>query len=376
MILAWDDAQYAHIPIEANNYHWALTQMCPLFFELMPFVEYQAPVFKRNYRLDADMPGDPVETPLLVPTSPIALPAATPWNSTTKGRQALWQLTCMESPYLDDKNSALFSQIEDPRVANLKSNLRALGSLLIRRIIAATTTPPADAGGGLAANLAGWINTTPAVNQGYNALVFADYVLPYNAQMWLVDFSGGSLTVGNVSILNKAIRMIDGAPSMWIVPEAWVDAMSNSFYKRGSMIPTMIFEMAFFSQDPVKFSVYSYGGVPIVAIPNSIYDAAGHTASNPAGTNDYAIYLIKSAIADPFDGVSIVVSGSMQPDNEEEIIPGLNTLNLGTGISLERNGRVQDSTGVYRAEGRVLSMNCQCIVGDPSSCVIITGVQD
>jgi len=381
MILSWEQAQLAYTPLLADNYHWDIVDASFLFYQSVPFVQVPVPLIKRNYRTKADLPAEPIAQKLLesdggAPPIDITASVAVPWATTVRANQAQWQLTNLDRPYAEDKNQGLYNQIEDPSIANLKANLYNFGLLIIKKFLSGLLAPAADDIAGVLANLNGYSNTVPAIAQGYNATIFGEQVEVLNSTIWGWSFAGGAIIVDDVGPLNRAFRKISGQPTAMIVPEAFMDAMEQNYNQRGAFMPESLFTMQTrFPSDPTQMRLATYKGVPIVVIENDVYTAAGHTVTTP-GANNYPIFVIKASTRSPFDGVCIATSGQMLADNPEMVPAGAESVNLGTGLTFERIGRIADKTGVYRFKGRSLSMNAQIVVGEPRSCAVITGVQD
>jgi len=381
MVFGWNAAHAYYQEMVASDIYLAFINKCRSFFGAINIFQIDVPSWEREYLTEADLPAQPVAN-VLYPDDTGGSPPVTSllevgYNAQAVPSKAYWQLTEIDSSYVDHKNEKLASQMADPRITNLKLNLEQFGRKLIIQIVNRSSAPAADEIGGIAANLAGFNNTTPAKDQGYNATILGQQTVPINGEVWALDQTAAGYAMGSIWVLDEMIQRLGGECNAFLVPARFVKAQRINMNKRG--ITNVDYELALYKlsdADYLNMRVSHYNGVPLIAIPDEIYSMAGHNMVGPIGGADYDIYAIRNSKNDPFDGCSLVVNGEINPDDEETVTVKSDTMNLGIGITLIKGGLIANKTGVVMAKARALSCVAQFCVGDPQAAAIGTGVTD
>ena len=380
MILSAEQAALFYQPKVANDLHLSLINSSPTFFSNVPFVQVDVPEWNRNYRLEDDMTdntqyADPLPTEPAIPPIAVASEPVFTFGQRPRTRNAQWKLTEIVTPFTQHKNEKAYSKMINPQADNVFQHMEFAGRNFIVDVIRRSATPPANRLGGIMANLASFDNTTPALTQGYGADVLAQQSLALTGTIWGWDATSTGVTADDITVLNQLLAKVEN-PTGIIVPERYIWAMINSYYRRGFNLPKVIQDVQKFGNiSPVKETFYSYKNVPYIVVPNTLYTLAGHDVTSAVG--DYDIFAISAAnTGDMFGGLGIAFMGKIEADDKSEIPAGSNTMNVGTGLILEKLGRLASTAGVTQILGRVLSGLFQCYLGTPMSAAVLTGVQD
>jgi hypothetical protein len=379
MILSVEQASLFYVPKLANDLHLSLINNAPLFYNYVPFLKIENNEWRRSYRLEADITDNTQYTsPLLPEATPIdvsAMPVHT-YGSRPRTRQAQWKLTKLVYPFTEDADEDLAGTMVNQHLDNIYTNLEMIGSNIVVDIIRRGAVVPANRVGGIVANLSSWDNTTPSFTQGYSADVLTQQQITHSGTIWGWDATSTGVTADDITVLDRAIARCNGQASAIIVPERFIWAMTNSYMRRGFSVPNILLDIQRFgTTQPTKVQAYQYKGVPFVPIPDLLYTAAGHDVTSTPG--DYDIYVIKSAQAgNPFGGAAINFKGKMEVDSPDSVNVGSSTMSLGTGITLEKHGKLVDETGIRDAYVREMSARWQFTLGTPQSASVIVGVQD
>lgn len=379
MILSTEQAGLFYVPTLANDLHLSLINDSPLFFRYIPFLQIGTMDWRRTYRLEADVTDN---TQYTSPLRPEAIPidvAAMPvhgYGLRPRSRQGQWRLTKIVTPFTEDADEDLAGSMINQHANNIFTHLENMGRSLVVDIIEQTGIPAPDRMGGIVSNLASWDNTIPALTQGYGADVLAQQTIVHNATIWGWDATAGGVTADDITVLNRAIGLVRPRPTAIIVPERFVWAMVNSYMRRGANVPEILIDVQRFGAiQPTREPMYNFKGIPFIVVPDALYTAAGHDVTSTPG--DYDIYVIRGA--DPgnlFSGASVLFKGQIMADRPEAVTIGSPTMNMGTGVILEKHGKLYDETGIRDAYVRELSARYQFCLGTPQSAAIIQGVQD
>lgn len=379
MILSVEQAGLFYVPRLANDLHLSLINDSPLFFNYIPFVQTPNNEWRRTYRLESDTTDNTQYTsPLRPEASPIDIPTMPEhtYGMRPRANQAQWKLTKLVYPFTEDADEDLAGSMINQHLDNVYTNLEWIGRNVLVDIIRRSTVVPADRLGGIAANLNGWDNTTPSYTQGYSAAVLAQQTITHSDTIWGWDATSTGVTADDITVLDRGLALCKGQATAIIVPERFIWAMIRSYMRRGHSTPSILADIQRFGNtQPTQQMYYTYKGVPFVPVPDSLYTDAGHDVTSTPP--DYDIYIIKSATAgNPFSGAAVNFKGQINVDNPDSVRVGASTMSLGTGITLEKHGKIITTTGIRDAYVREMSARYQFSLGTPQSAAIITGVQD
>lgn len=378
LLLAREQGELIYDPERSmDQYHLALAGYDGGLLRSLPIVMQMRPQRERSYALDADLPAsmDPIRGELAPPLPAAAIPV-NPYADHAERQLARWQLKTKVRPWTEGMDDTPYHQYEDPFFTNLKGYIRRFGEQIITEIIERTATPVASAIGGIAANLAGWTNTTPALNEGYNAAVATLQTLA-GGQVWGVG--------GDPVLLDQLIwRTRSGGMRLIIVPERFVAAMKRAFYANNNQVPWTFFtpESAF-SPIPIEAGgiqarAIAWQGAMIVPLSDDIFTAAGHTVT---GANpDYDIYCI-SLPTNADDGCYIGIHDEVARDEEgmplsDDAVAEGDSIGVTDGMTLHNKGYINTDAGSARAKVYELSMRLNFQVAHPQAAAILTNVTD
>lgn len=385
MILTTDQSRLLYTPVKGNDIFHAVTRK-HRFFQFCPFIQQPTEIIKRNYMTEANLPLGGTTYQALTPTGPVLAFAGLPripFDVNVTNAEAQWAITMPGRAWVDPFNNDLFTQHGNRAMENMFANAVLLSRDILIDIIRRSAVVPANQVGGIAANLASFNNTLPALTQGYSAGVLAEQSVVAGGPVF-------QLPTPRTTLLDDLLAKIhpDTSGTFLIVPQRFLREYKQSWINRGDTVPNTILDAAdFVIADQLRgtgdgITINSYSGVPLLVLSDADFAAAGHTVAGAPGAADYDIYAVKFAVAsNQFDGCALAFMGDPNPDLNPTS-PGItDEFVMGAGMSVVSTGLPVDPTGVAAGEivlakPRALIGRYQFVVGQPQAAAILTGVTD